>query len=82
MDITVAQNISEYEIFVLEDEMSAVIDTACTKTVAGEPWFKNFYERLDDSLLDENEIEIYSSVTPFKLGDGKKFCHFEILYPQ
>ena len=42
MDITVAQNISEYEIFVLEDEMSAAIDTACTKTVAGEPWFKNF----------------------------------------
>ena len=31
MDIIVTENISDLEIFVLEDEMSAVFDTACTR---------------------------------------------------
>ena len=35
------ENISKQEIFMMEAASSAVIDTAYTKTVAGEHWFVN-----------------------------------------
>ena len=36
------ENIPKQEIFVMEAGSAAVIDTACTKTVAGEHWFVNY----------------------------------------
>ena len=36
--ILMTKNITNDEIFVLETSKSTVIDTACTKTVAGEQW--------------------------------------------
>ena len=61
---------SENETFMLEASKSAILDTACTKTVAGEKWFINFCELLDESLL--NLVEIFPTTTKFKFGDGKK----------
>ena len=39
--VLIAEEDNKSEIFVAEASKSAVIDTACTKTVAGEKWFKN-----------------------------------------
>ena len=54
------------------DEMltKAVIDTACTKTVAGELWLQNYMKNLDDTSL--NQVEISESHKVFKFGDGRK----------
>ena len=57
-------------IFVAETEKSAVVDTACPKTVAGEQWLNNYMTILSDTPL--NEVEIFDSHTPFKFGDGRK----------
>ncbi|CAC5364880.1 unnamed protein product [Mytilus coruscus] len=52
------------EIFVLESACSAIIDTACTRTVCGESWFKQLLERTGD-------ISTVTSNRAFKFGDGK-----------
>ena len=48
----------------------AVIDTACTKTVAGQLWLQNYMKDLDDTSL--NQVEISESHNGFKFGDGHK----------
>ena len=64
------ENITNEEILVLEASKSAVIDTACTKTVAGEQWFVNYKSNLTaDSIKN---IKIFQSNTKFKLGDGEQ----------
>ena len=65
---------SEHDIFIAEAATSAVVDTACTKTVAGESRFINYCKKLDNDLL--NEIEIYPSET-FKFGDSRKVFSFQ-----
>ena len=49
---------------------SAVIDTGCTKTVAGQIWFENFKSNLTENTLKETET--FPSNTSFKFGDGRK----------
>ena len=61
--------ITKHEIFVAEACKSAVIDTACTKTVTGEHWFHNYLDSLSPQHLQE--VEILTSNTPFKFGDGR-----------
>ena len=39
--VLITEEDDKSEIFVAEASKSAVIDTACTKTLAGEKWFKN-----------------------------------------
>ena len=56
--------------FVEENKIKAVIDTACTKTVAGETWLENYMKNLDDTSL--NQVEISESNKIFKFGDGRK----------
>ena len=56
--------------FVAETEKCAVVDTACSKTVAGEQWLNNCMNILSDTLL--NELEIFDSHTLFKFGDGRE----------
>ena len=58
------------EIFVSEMLCSAVIDTTCSKNVAGKEWFDNYTKMFDDTLL--NKIDLFQSRTPFKFGDGRK----------
>ena len=54
--ILMTENISNEETLVLEASKSAEIDTACTKTVAGEQWFVNYKSNLAD---DKNFSEVY-----------------------
>ena len=64
------EKIEKSEIFVAEASKSAVIDTACTKTVAGKQWFDNFKANLTKHSLDE--IQYFPSSISFKFGDGRK----------
>lgn len=63
---------SANEIFVLESAGSAIIDTACTRTVCGEKWFEHFVK-----VANDNDIQTFPSNRAFKFGDGKvvnSFC--------
>ena len=73
--VLITKEVSEHDIFIAEAATSAVVDTACTKTVAGESWFINYCKKLDNDLL--NEIEIYPSKTSFKFEDGRKVFSFQ-----
>ena len=74
-EVNIAEEVSEHDIFIAEAATSAVVDTACTKTVAGESWFIIYCKKLDNDLL--NEIEIYPSKTSFKFEDGRKVFSFQ-----
>ena len=74
-EVNIAEEVSEHDIFIAEAATSAVVDTACTKTVAGESWFINYCKKLDNDLL--NKIEIYPSKTSFKFGDCTKVFSFQ-----
>ena len=75
-EVNVALMTQEYtdfdksEVFVAEASKPPVIDTACTKTVAGNTWFENFKSNLTEKTF--KEIEIFPSNTNFKFGDGRK----------
>ena len=64
------ENISKKKSFAMEAASSAVIDTACTKTVAGENWFVNYKSYLSENSI--KNIKIFKSDTKFKFGDGKQ----------
>ena len=53
-----------------EASKSAIIDKACTKTVAGEKLFKNYTSHLAEKA--RKEILTYPSNTSLKFGDGRK----------
>ena len=48
---------------------SAVIDTACTRTVCGEKWLEDYTSGLPQSEL--LKIDDKQSARPFRFGDGK-----------
>ena len=68
--VLMTEKLSKTEILVAEASKSAVIDTACTKTIAGEKWFINFKSNLTDDSIKNTEI--YQSNTKFKFGDGQQ----------
>ena len=51
-----------------QNELNAITDIACTRTVAGQGWLQNYLKNLDDSLL--NQVEITKCNKVFKFGDG------------
>ena len=63
--------LSDAEIFMLESQYSAVIDTACTRTVCGEKWFRDFSD-----VVDDDKITISPSNKLFRFGDGKTVKSF------
>lgn len=63
---------SANEIFVLESSGSAIIDTACTRTVCGEKWFKQFMEQ-----TSKKNVPTFESNRAFKFGDGKVVHSFK-----
>ena len=74
------ENITNEEILVLEASKSAVIDTACTKTVAAEQWFVNYKSNLTDDSI--KNIKIFQSDTKVKFGDGKQVSAFKrVIFP-
>ena len=56
--------------FIEEMVTKAVIDTECTKTVAGQLWLQNYMKSFDDTSL--NQVEISESHKVFKFDDGRK----------
>ena len=52
-----------------------VIDTACTKTVAGEEWWKFYFKDL--LIKYENKLQTSTSSTAFKFGGGHKVYSFK-----
>ena len=56
-------------IFMVQSLGSAVIDTACTRSVCGEKWLGHYVSQLtQDELLKMKDIK---SAIPFKFGDGR-----------
>ena len=53
VQITLIIEKSEVNVFVAQMSCSAVIDTACSKTVAGIDWFTNYTKNLDDYSLNQ-----------------------------
>ena len=60
----------KFQIFVAEATKSAVVDTACTKTVGGLHWFNSYVDSLDEE--QRKKVEIIESNTSFKFGDGRQ----------
>ena len=67
-NITLFSKESDSEIFMVEALGSAVIDTACTRTVCGEKWLNNYVEGLNESEVQKVRNTV--SNRPFKFGDG------------
>ena len=66
--MSLAEHDAPYSVFVAEAQDSAVLDTACTKTVCGRKWLESF--------IDSATKEAYSSILflrskrPFRFGDA------------
>ena len=72
--------LSPQEVFVTEAYNTAVIDTACTKTVCGSKWLYKFVESLDEK--SQKETTFRESKTPFKFGDGEtKYSYQLVKFP-
>ena len=56
------------EVFVLEAQGCAVLDTACTRTVCGEKWLDHYLEQLNKK--DKLEVVERPSSKLFRFGDG------------
>ena len=69
--------LSPQEVFVTEAYNTAVIDTACTKTVCGSKWLYKFVESLDEK--SQKEITFHESKTPFKFGDGETKYSYQLV---
>ena len=54
----------------IQTDLNEIIDTACTKTVAGAEWLNNYLKNLDDTL--NNQKEVNPSIRIFKFEDGHK----------
>ena len=73
--VLITEEIDKAEIFVTETSKSAVIDTAYTKTVAGEKWFENYKSNLTEKT--KQEIEFIHPVLHLNLEMEEKFkCYF------
>ena len=56
---------SENKIFVAESLNTAILDTACTRTVVGKNCLKHFKDSVTDNL------QTFDSNKPFRFGDGQ-----------
>ena len=57
------------EIFVTEMLCSGVIDTTCSKTIAGKEWSDNYTNMFDDTLLNKTDLLMHTLI---KFGDRWK----------
>ena len=68
--VLLAKESDKFHILVAEAAKSAVVDTACTKTVGGLHWFNSYENSLDEEQRKKGEI--IESNTSFKFGDGRQ----------
>ena len=61
-------SMSDSEIFLAESLGSAIIDTACTRTVCGEKWLENYIKELSQDGV--NKMLKTEILKPFRFGDG------------
>ena len=69
--------LSPQTVFVTETYNTAVIDTACTKTVCGSKWFYKLFDSLDE--MSQRKITFHESKTPFKFGDGETKYSYQLV---
>ena len=69
--ILMTPKMNNNEFFVTEMLCSAVIDIACSKTVAKKKCFDNYYTKMPDGT-SLNKIDLFQSHAPFKLSDDQK----------
>ena len=62
---------TDAEIFMTECFGSAIIDTACTRTVCGQEWLDNYNTVLRKKSVKRMKDTETQSHRPFKFGDGK-----------
>ena len=78
--VLIAEKIEKHEILVTETSKSAIVDTACSKTVAGLLWFQQFYDHLSES--NKKLVLRTPSQTSFRFGDGRKVIASEkVVFP-
>ncbi|XP_061906336.1 uncharacterized protein LOC133659674 [Entelurus aequoreus] len=72
VNITLLTNdpMSDAEIFITESLGSAIIDTACTRTVCGEKWLDSYVSCLSQEQTDKMMRTENTSSRPFRFGDG------------
>ena len=68
--ILLAKEPDKFQIFVAEAAKSAVVDTACTKTIGGLHLFNSNIDSLDEE--QRKKVKIIESNTSFKFGDGRR----------
>ena len=68
--ILLAKELNKFQIFVAEAAKSAVVDTACTKTVDGLHWFNSYIDSLDEE--QRKKVKIIESSTSFKFGGSRQ----------
>lgn len=61
--------ILDNDVFSVESVGTAIVDTACSRTVAGKEWLTHYMKGLDDKAL--TKINIQPSNHKFKFGDGR-----------
>ena len=61
---------SDAEIFMTESLGSAIIDTACTRTVCGEKWLESYIDDLTQDQVNRLMQTETPSCGPFWFGDG------------
>lgn len=58
------------EIFLAESQGSAIIDTACARTVCGKKWLENYMKELSQDQVNKMLQTEIPSCRPFQFGDG------------
>ena len=61
---------NHYIVFITESFGSAILDTACTKTVCGSKWLYDYIESLDKE--DRESIREEKSERVFRFGDSSQ----------
>ena len=63
-------NLPSEKVFLTETYGAAIVDTGCTKTVAGTSWLENYMGTLSEN--QQSKVEPLPSNTLFVFGDGRK----------
>ena len=64
-------------IFMTETVHAAVLDSACSKTVAGQAWKEMYMSSLPEE--EKRKVKVYPSRTTFKFGSGDKLVSNECI---
>ena len=69
-------DLSQSEILTMESKNSAIIDTACSRTVCGVKWLERYIDEMNKCGV-EFKISESTSCKPFRFGDGNVVNSFK-----